>query len=117
MNKRLLIYSMLAIAGILLVVTGCVAADKAAEGGQQLLADPTLRAVVESTVPFGGPIIAVASLLIAMYQGIRKRQWKSAFTTVVNTVEPYIPSDEASRTALRARQGTDVANKVKAVKK
>lgn len=116
MKNRITTAALCLIVFALSVMSGCVAADKVAEQTHAIANDPAVKAVVESTVPFGGLILAGVNGALAVYLGIRKRAWKTAFTTVVNSVEPYIPADEVQRTAIQARQGPAVTSLVKQVK-
>lgn len=109
----------LVVLGLLLMMvatmSGCASLDKVAEDGQRLGNDPLVRSTAEA-IPYGGLVLAGINGALALYLGIRKRQWKTAFETVVNTVEPYIPADEAKRAELKAAQGKDVTAMVKSVR-
>lgn len=94
---------------------GCASLDKAAQGTEDVLTSPGIGEVVDA-IPFGPMAAAGLLALINVYQAIRSRRYWTALRTVVQTVEPYIPADEAERTALRAKQGTTVTSLVKAAK-
>lgn len=113
--KRLLPYIVVTVAFVLLFAAGCASLDKAAEDAQRLGSDPLVQTTADA-IPYGGLVLAGINGALAIYLGIRKRQWKTAFTRVVETVEPYIPADEAKRDELKAAQGASVTKLVKAVK-
>lgn len=102
----------------LLTFAGCAALDRAASATTKFSEDPDTQAAA-GALPFSEWIklgLIAAGGLSTAYLNIRRRQWKTAFGTVVTTVEPFIPKDEAQRDRLKLHQGHTVTKLVKAAK-
>lgn len=86
------------------------ATTQAADGGWGVIGE------VADGFPFGRTALEAFGALAGTYLFLRGRKWKSAFATVVKSVEPYIPADEEARAEIKEVQGAEVTALVKAVK-
>jgi len=112
------------LAAVVAALNGCAALDRAATAFKGAATQPSITIVVPggevdvpvAVIPYGEAVVSIAAAAASLYLFIRGQRWKSAFRTVVNTVEPFIPDNLEKRQELEAAQGVSVTAKVKAVK-
>lgn len=103
------------LATVVASINGCAALDRTVHIVQQATTQPAIT-IPAAVIPWGDAAVSVTAAAASLYLFLRGQRWKSAFKTVVNTVEPFIPDDAANRQKLEAAQGRSVTRKVKAVK-
>jgi len=114
------LYALAACLTILVIsVCGCATLDAQARATTQPGVSEAIGLAVTAATGNPGAGAATAGGLLAaanLYLFLRGKQYKSAFETVVKTVEPFIPADEPKRAELKAAQGESVTNLVKKAK-
>jgi len=109
------LFRLIPVSVLLLIPFGCATLDRVADSFNNPTSQPSIKDVVE-TFPYGGLAYLGLATAAAVYSHLRGGKWKSAFTTVVQTVEPYIPADTPGRAKLEQAQGSQVTALVKKVK-
>jgi hypothetical protein len=112
MLKRILILAVISL-------SGCAAMDQWAHATTQpgvAESQGAIGAVVTGNPAIGLLISNGLSAAATLYLFLRKKKWKDAFTTVVTTIEPFIPQDPPQRRELEAAQGEAVTKLVKQAK-
>jgi hypothetical protein len=100
---------------ILLLVAGCAQLDRAATGVREASTQPIVVAVTEGN-PIATLIVGLLGAVSSVYLSVRGKRWKEAFVKVVETVEPFIPTNEPERDKLKLAQGEKLTELVKATK-